>query len=95
MSSYFILKSTGQRISAMEATKYNLDEISLIEEHRCAQSEPINFDWQSFRREAAKDILVGIVECSFTEDRWSYEQMAKFAIEQADELIKQLKDGND
>ena len=51
-------------------------------------------DWSSFRREAAKDILAGIIANSFTEDKWTYQQMAEMAIEQADELIKQLKDGN-
>lgn len=46
----------------------------------------------SFRREAAKDILAGIIASSFTEDRWTYQQMAEMAIEQADELIKKLKE---
>ena len=48
-------------------------------------------DWQSFRREAAKEILAGwyanpeSVEIEIPE-------MARIAIEQADELIKQLKE---
>ena len=54
--------------------------------------ELIPDDWSSFRREAAKDILTGIIANSFTEDMWTYQQMAEMAIEQADELIKQLKD---
>ena len=49
-------------------------------------------DWSSFRREAAKDILAGIIANSFTEDKWTYQQMAEMAIEQADELIKRLKE---
>ena len=52
-------------------------------------------DWSSFRREAAKDILAGIIASSFTNDRWTYQQMAEMAIEQADELIKQLRDGKE
>lgn len=53
--------------------------------------ELIPDNWDAFRREAAKDILAGIIANSFTEDRWTYQQMADMAIEQADELIKQLK----
>ena len=51
----------------------------------------IAYNDESFRRDAAKDILAGIIASSFTEDRWTYQQMAEMAIEQADELIKQLK----
>ena len=53
--------------------------------------EQLDWDWEKFRREAAKDILAGIIASSFTEDRWTYQQMAEMAIEQADELIRQLK----
>jgi len=49
-------------------------------------------DWDAFRREAAKDILAGWYSNPDSNDRL-FEQMAKIAIEQADELIKQLKDG--
>lgn len=54
--------------------------------------ELISDDWSAFRREVVKDILVGIIANSFTEDMWTYQQMADMAIEQADELIKQLKE---
>jgi hypothetical protein len=52
----------------------------------------VDWDWEKFRRETAKDILAGIIANSFTEDMWTYQQMAEMAVEQADELIKQLKD---
>lgn len=48
-------------------------------------------DWASFRREAAKDILAGWYSNPDSNEK-SFEQMAKMAIEQADELIKQLKE---
>lgn len=45
-------------------------------------------DWDTFRREAAKDILCALViHCSL-----SSKDGAKIAIEYANELIKQLKD---
>lgn len=49
-------------------------------------------DWQSFRREAAKDILCAIVS---RPDDFAYKTAASEAIEQADELIKQLKNESD
>ena len=50
-------------------------------------------DWELFRREAAKDILAGMV----SHPRVSYGNMnagqqARLAIQYADELIKQLKE---
>lgn len=47
------------------------------------------FDWQSFRREAAKDILGTVI--AKKSSMCSYEEVVKEAIEFADELIKQLK----
>ena len=52
----------------------------------------LNKDWDTFRREAAKDILAGWYSNPDSNDR-RLEQMAQIAIEQADELIKQLKGG--
>lgn len=49
-------------------------------------------DWDAFRREAAKDIAVGIVANSFNENFWTETHIAVMAISQADELIKQLKE---
>ena len=50
------------------------------------------YDWQAFRRDAAKDILAHMV----IDERTSYsiipyETMVKNAIKLADELIKQLR----
>lgn len=49
-------------------------------------NNPVSFDWTSFRREAAKDILCAIV--SHTGGNANIER----AVELADELIKQLKE---
>ena len=51
------------------------------------------FDWQSFRAEAAKDILCGIV--SHPNIRYGVgntETQVGYALQYADELIKQLKE---
>lgn len=74
-------------------TPYEVDfeDIELINEDKVG----CDVDWSLFRREAAKDILAGIIASSFTNDRWTYQQMAEMAIEQADELIKQLRDGKE
>lgn len=55
-------------------------------------------DWSSFRREAAKDILPTIINWRRLNEAGanlliSKEEAVKLAIEYADELIKQLKDG--
>lgn len=61
-------------------------------------NNPVSFDWTSFRREAAKDILcsvvanpgrIGLVEYGRKDYRKS--EYVRFAIDCADELIKQLK----
>lgn len=49
-------------------------------------------DWDAFLREAAKDILVGIVANAFTKNDYTYDDMAKMAIRQASALVRQLKD---
>lgn len=49
-------------------------------------------DWGSFRREAAKDILAGMYSNPYFDDM-DYERTAWMAIAQADELIKQLREG--
>lgn len=54
--------------------------------------EETSFDWQSFRAEAAKDILAGFAaKIGHPIDDYS-EQSCKYAINLADELIKQLKE---
>lgn len=49
-------------------------------------------DWSAFRREAAKDILCGMVTLGFREESVGMAKAtAKAAILYADELIRQLK----
>ena len=50
-----------------------------------------NFDWKSFRAEAAKDILCSIVQ-SGKYMICTHAEQSHLAIEKADELIKQLKE---
>ena len=57
-----------------------------------------DWDWEKFRREAAKDILAGMVHhrvLSDSSDRFYIpkEQVVSAAIGLADELIKQLREG--
>lgn len=47
------------------------------------------FDWQSFRREAAKDILGAVI--AKKSSMCSYGEVVEEAIKFADELIKQLQ----
>ena len=49
-------------------------------------------DWDAFLREAAKDILVGIVAHTFTKNAYTFDDMAEMAIRQAKALVRQLKD---
>ena len=53
----------------------------------------LNKDWDTFRREAAKDILCSmiVVNCP---DRFGG-TLTKVAVEWADELIKQLQEGKE
>lgn len=48
------------------------------------------FDWQSFRNQAAKDILCAMIQGGYAESR--IEHQSALAIKYADELIKQLKE---
>ena len=51
------------------------------------------FDWQSFRAEAAKDILCGIVaHPNIRYGVGNTETQVGYALQYADELIKQLKE---
>ena len=50
-----------------------------------------NFDWQSFRAEAAKDILCSIIQSGYYgEDRIAHQ--SELAVGYANELVKQLKE---
>jgi hypothetical protein len=55
-----------------------------------------DFDWQSFRAEAAKDILIavlnGVISSGATSTLLEEEKIVKGVIEITDELIKQLKE---
>lgn len=68
---------------------YKPSDLEFID--RPAPLEPI-VDWSSFRREAAKDILAGFAaKIGHPMSDYS-EQSCKYAIQLADELIKQLKE---
>ncbi len=56
---------------------------------RKIESSPVTIetDWPAFRREAAKDILCAVINGRISED-------VSFAIQYADELIRQLKEEN-
>lgn len=61
------------------------DDVEIVEEEKPKDTT----DWAAFRREAAKDILCAlIIHCSLAR-----EDAARIAIEYADELIKQIKEG--
>lgn len=53
-----------------------------------------DFDWQSFRAEAAKDILCAIIKSGYYgEDRITHQSV--LAVKYATELVKQLKEKED
>ena len=60
-------------------TKEAAEEIQLLREE---------WDWEKFRREAAKDILVGIASSGLGV---RINQDVAYSVDLADELIKQLK----
>ena len=60
------------------------EEIELI------QDKINDFDWQSFRNQASKDILCAMIQGGYSQDR--IEHQSALAIKYADELIKQLKE---
>ena len=52
-----------------------------------------NFDWQAFRREAAKDAMCQLIGMGRDDGyKYSPEEVANYAIVYADELIKQLQE---
>lgn len=74
-------------------TPYEVDfeDIELINEDKVG----CDVDWSSFRREAAKDILCALVSVPNKWEEVTYESFAYGAVRQADELIKQLRDGKE
>ena len=72
------------------------EEMTLEEAHRLLLLET-DWNWEKFRREAAKDILAGMMQhrvLSDASDRFYIpkEQVVSAAIGLADELIKQLRE---
>ena len=52
----------------------------------------MTIDWSSFRREAAKDFISGMLaNVSPAADQWTTPEIVTAALEIADELIRQLK----
>ena len=49
-----------------------------------------SFDWQSFRNQAAKDILCAMIQGGYAESRIEYQ--SKLAVGYDNELVKQLKE---
>lgn len=68
---------------------YKPSDLEFID--RPAPLEPI-VDWPAFRREAAKDILAGMMAHPRISYGSNYEDLAQWAIAYADELIYQLKE---
>ena len=60
------------------------------EEVELIQDKTDDFDWQSFRAEAAKDILCAIIQGGYAGSRIEYQSM--LSVMYADELVKQLKE---
>ena len=85
------IKETGeivglaQEIRGHKGESFQWFQIELI-------PEPYDefFDWQSFRNQAAKDILCSIIQGGYAESRIKYQ--SEVAIKYTDELIKQLKE---
>ena len=50
------------------------------------------FDWQSFRNQAAKDILCVMLVDQRISETTTYKDLVKMSLECTDELIKQLKE---
>lgn len=61
------------------------DDVEIIEEEKPVDTT----DWESFRREAAKDILCAMIQAG-VDDAWR--NVVPAAIEGADELIAKLKE---
>ena len=62
------------------------EEIELI------QDKTNDFDWQSFRAEAAKGILCAMLTDQRISETMPYKDLVKMSLECTDELIRQLKE---
>lgn len=65
------------------------EEIELIQNK---QDKTDDFDWQTFRAEAAKDILCGMLNTRLYDNAQRKQGCVEEAIYFADELIRQLKE---
>lgn len=72
--------------------EYPGDPVELVRCYFDNEAHTESFDWSSFRREVAMDILAGFA-AKIGHPMSDYpEQSCKYAIQLADELIKQLKE---
>ena len=86
------IKETGKRITVDTCDDGFYD----VETHDIYEPDELDFapafDWNAYRREAAKDILpaIAVKTCEFSER--SRQWVVETALQFADELIKQLQD---
>ncbi len=70
-----------------------IDEAIYEEGYNQAIKDLDNFDWQAFRREAAKDAMCQLIGMGRDDGyKYSPEEVASYAIVYADELIRQLQE---
>lgn len=99
-----VIHKTGEIGEVLGIEKRDgIDYVYFVESGLCLPVSEVGFlatyeqysedvsDWSSFRREAAKDILVGLCANNDIGCRQSDDGLASSAIALADELIKQLK----
>jgi hypothetical protein len=58
----------------------------------CTVINQDSFDWQSFRNQAAKDILCAMLTDQRISETMPYKDLVRMSLECTDELIKQLKE---
>lgn len=69
-----------------------------FEEAKQIMQLEVDWDWEKFRREAAKDIVCAILSAGMeqTNDKnehfHSFEELARVSVKWSDELIKQLQE---
>ena len=61
-----------------------------LEEAKQILEMEIDWDWEKFRRETAKDVLPAVI--AKKSSMCSFKEVVKEAVQFADELIKQLKE---
>ena len=74
--------------------KYDCPDRCYTDDAECVLQHWIakQFDWQSFRNQAAKDILCAMLTDQRISETMSYKDLVKMSLECTDELIKQLKE---